>query len=51
MSICEMRAYTLRCNVALSQAAYPFISNQNKALLAFRSHQKTRKGKKANSRF
>ena len=46
MSICEMRAYTLRCNVALPQAAYPFNPNQNKAFSAFRSHQKTRKGKK-----
>jgi hypothetical protein len=26
MSICEMRAYTLHCNVALPQAAYPFQS-------------------------
>jgi hypothetical protein len=46
MSVCEMRAYTLRCNVAWPQAANPFIPNQNRALLAFRSHQKTRKGKK-----
>jgi len=23
MSVCEMRAYTLRCNVALLQATYP----------------------------
>lgn len=44
--MCEMRAYTLRCNVAWPQAAYPFIPNQNKALLAFRFPQKTRKGKK-----
>jgi hypothetical protein len=43
----EVRAYTLRCNVALPQAAYPFISKQNKALLAFRFHQKTRKGEKS----
>ncbi len=42
----EIRAYTLRCNVAWPQAAYPFNPNQNKALLAFRSHQKTRKGKR-----
>jgi hypothetical protein len=42
----EVRFYTLQCNVALPQAAYPFNPNQNKAFSAFRSHQKTRKGKK-----
>jgi len=46
MSVCEMCAYTLLRNVAWPQAAYPFNPNQNKALLAFRSHQKTKKGKK-----
>jgi hypothetical protein len=29
MSICEMRAYTLPCNVALPQAAYP-LQHQSK---------------------
>ena len=37
----KVRAYTLRCNVALPQAAYPFNPNRNKAFLAFRSHQET----------
>jgi hypothetical protein len=45
----EMRAYVLLCNTALPQAAYPFNSNHNKALLAFRSHQKARKRKKGKS--
>jgi hypothetical protein len=46
IKMCEMRVYILRCNVALPQAAYPLISNQNKALLAFHSYQKTSKGEK-----
>jgi hypothetical protein len=38
MSVCEMRAYVLRCNVALPQAAYPLNPNRNKDFSAFRSH-------------
>jgi hypothetical protein len=41
----------LHSNTALPQAAYPFNSNQNKALLGVGFYQKTREEKKANSRF
>jgi len=46
MSVCEMRVYTLRCNVAWPQAADPFNPNQNKALSGLGSHQKTGRGEK-----